>query len=376
MSRKVGAFDLADILPVGICAIQKNSIVTFWNRRLEEWTGLPREAVLGKTISTHFPNLGTPRYTTRIEQVFKDRLPVFFSPQMHPHIIPVHCSDDSLRFQRTSIVPVTHDGNVIHAVIVIEDITEAVSQVYSYRAMRDQALADLEERRRAERIAREANRKLGLLNSITRHDIKNQLTAILAYGELLEEETSDPSHKHFLTAILQAARTIDRQISYTKEYQEIGAHEPVWIRLDTMIQKAARLIKDRNLTIECETGATEVYADPLTEKVFQNLVENTIQHGQKASRIHFSTQRTDNGIALVCEDDGIGIPEPEKNRIFSRGYGPNSGFGLSLAREILSLTGIEMVEDGVPGIGARFRFLIPEGAYRPPLGVHPEPGPG
>lgn len=364
MNRDWESLELTDILPVGVCSILADLTISFWNRRLEEWTGLHREVMIGKPISEQFPHLGLPRYTTRIQQVFSDRLPVFLSPQIHPHIIPVHCGDGSLRYQRTSIVPVIRENRVTSALIVIEDITEAVHQVFSYRAMRDRALADLAERRRAEAVAREANRKLGLLNSITRHDIKNQLTAILAYGELMAEEVPDPSHKRFIDSMLQAARTIDRQIGYTKEYQEIGAHEPAWIRVDMVIRRSSRVVQDHAISVISEVGGIEVYADPLVEKIFSNFMENTLIHGKKATRIIFSVEPAEKGISILCEDNGVGIPDQEKSRIFSRGYGPSPGFGLSLAREILSLTGMEILEDGVLGEGARFRITVPEGVYR------------
>jgi signal transduction histidine kinase len=66
----------------------------------------------------------------------------------------------------------------------------------------------------------------------------------------------------------------------------------------------------------------------------------------------------------MWEDDGTGIPDEEKERIFERGYGKNTGLGLFLAREVLGITGIGIREDGVPGKGARFVITVPEGAYR------------
>ena len=52
---------------------------------------------------------------------------------------------------------------------------------------------------------------------------------------------------------------------------------------------------------------------------------------------------------IFCEDDGIGIPNDEKERIFSYAYGSNTGMGLFLVREILAITGITIRETGTPG---------------------------
>ena len=70
------------------------------------------------------------------------------------------------------------------------------------------------------------------------------------------------------------------------------------------------------------------------------------------------------GLTLVVEDDGIGIPENDKVRIFTHGFGKNTGLGLFLVREILSITGITIKETGEPGTGAWFEMTIPNGTYR------------
>jgi signal transduction histidine kinase len=67
---------------------------------------------------------------------------------------------------------------------------------------------------------------------------------------------------------------------------------------------------------------------------------------------------------VVCEDDGDGVITVEKEKIFERGFGKNTGLGLALAREILAITGITIRETGEPGKGARFEMTVPNGAWR------------
>jgi signal transduction histidine kinase len=69
-------------------------------------------------------------------------------------------------------------------------------------------------------------------------------------------------------------------------------------------------------------------------------------------------------LVLICEDDGVGVVADEKERIFERDFGKNTGLGLFLSREILSITGISIVETGEPGTGARFEITVPKGMYR------------
>ncbi|HMK15616.1 MAG TPA: sensor histidine kinase, partial [Methanomicrobiales archaeon] len=58
------------------------------------------------------------------------------------------------------------------------------------------------------------------------------------------------------------------------------------------------------------------------------------------------------------------VPPEEKELIFRRGTGRNTGYGLFIAREILSITGLSLTETGTFGEGARFEIRVPEGAYR------------
>ena len=112
---------------------------------------------------------------------------------------------------------------------------------------------------------------------------------------------------------------------------------------------------------------TEIYADPLLEKVFYNLIDNAIRYGETVTAIRFYYQISDKGLALICEDDGVGVPAESKEQIFERGIGRNTGMGLFLTREILLITGITIQENGTYGKGARFELLIPNGAWRFPV---------
>jgi signal transduction histidine kinase len=108
----------------------------------------------------------------------------------------------------------------------------------------------------------------------------------------------------------------------------------------------------------------EVFADPLIVKVFYNLMDNAIRYGRKITTIRLSVQESGDDHLIVCEDDGDGVPQEEKERIFERDFGKNTGLGLFLSREILGITNITIRENGEPGKGARFEIKVPKGAYR------------
>jgi signal transduction histidine kinase len=108
----------------------------------------------------------------------------------------------------------------------------------------------------------------------------------------------------------------------------------------------------------------EVYADQLLPKVFFNLLDNTLRHGEQVTRVHLSADWHGEDLVLSWEDNGVGVEAREKERIFERGVGKNTGFGLFLVREILAITGITIIEIGTPNEGARFQITVPKGSFR------------
>jgi PAS domain S-box-containing protein len=211
-----------------------------------------------------------------------------------------------------------------------------------------------------------ANKKLNLLASITRHDIKNQLMALLAYLELSGNGSSSPAQQaEYIKKAQQIAGTIERQIDLTKDYQEMGIAAPAWQNANECIRKAVAALPMRSVHVEVDPAKPEVYADPLFEKVFYNLIDNALRYGgADLKTIRVSSQESDSGLMITCEDDGVGISAEDKKKLFTRGFGKHTGLGLFLSREILGITGITITENGTPGKGARFEITVPKGAYR------------
>ena len=93
-------------------------------------------------------------------------------------------------------------------------------------------------------------------------------------------------------------------------------------------------------------------------------MENAVRHGGKITTLRFSLQNPGDIPVIICEDDGDGVAGNEKEKIFERGFGKNTGLGLFLTREILSITGITITETSQPGKGARFEITLPKDMYR------------
>ncbi len=225
-------------------------------------------------------------------------------------------------------------------------------------------MRDFTDRRRAENAIMLANKKLNLLNNITRHDSLNTITGLFGLVDMANASTVPEERKELLDQIRELTGVIQRQIAFTREYQSVGVNAPAWQNLLLISKRAIADFPAKNIRFVNEIKNIEIYADPLLEKVFYNLIDNAIRYGEHLTTIRFYNEISDKGLTLVCEDDGVGIPDKEKESIFERGIGKNTGMGLFLAREILLITEITIQETGKPGYGAKFEILVPNGAFR------------
>jgi len=208
-----------------------------------------------------------------------------------------------------------------------------------------------------------ANEKLNLLSSITRHDILNQLTALSGYLELMSEGPKSPQIQKYIDIEKRIAETIKKQIQFTKDYHEIGVQSPQWYNVKKAIETATAPLPLHQGMLVVSIENISIYADPLLEKVFYNLVENALRYGRDPIRIAFSSRIQGDTISIICEDNGEGVPEEFKEAIFRRQYFKHTGFGLFLSREILGITGLSIRESGEQGKGARFEITVPQGYF-------------
>ncbi|WP_394698730.1 MASE3 domain-containing protein [uncultured Methanoregula sp.] len=225
---------------------------------------------------------------------------------------------------------------------------------------------DIQNRRQAEEALRQMNNKLNLLSSITRHDIRNQLMALNAYISLSEDAIDKPAElKGFFTKEQKIADAITRQIAFTKDYEDLGVKSPVWQNVSVLVRDAGTAHPMRNIALETRCPSLEVFADPLLEKVFYNLIDNSLGYGgEKMTTIRVIASEGKEDLRILYEDDGNGISADDKKELFRKGFGRHTGLGLFLSREILQITGITITENGEPGKGVRFEIVVPKGVYR------------
>lgn len=237
-------------------------------------------------------------------------------------------------------------------------------------------IRDITGRKAAETALRTANQKLSLLSQLTCHDIGNDVTVLSWYLSLLTEDGVRPDGDVYLSRSVESVERIKKHLQFSREYQMIGVYQPVWQPLETMIEHAVSAIHQPGIEISIRAAPVEVYADPLSPKVVYNLLENALRHGGGVTRIRITTdEQTDGTLVVAFEDDGMGVRDGEKEKIFDYGYGKNTGFGLAFSRDVLSVTEIAIREAGTAGQGARFELLVPPRAWRPVAGGEGGPVP-
>jgi PAS domain S-box-containing protein len=224
---------------------------------------------------------------------------------------------------------------------------------------------DITERKRAENTIALANRKLTLMNDVTYQDIQNKVTGLRGYVDLSKDATTDAERLSFAKKEEQILADIHHMIKNCKEYEEMGVTQSRWIPLEQSIQIAASLVSPGpGISVLTDLHGLELFSDPLIEKIFSNLIDNAVRYGKHLTRIRFSCEKMQDGLALICEDDGAGIPEEKKKGLFKRETGTSMGFGLFFVSEYLAINGMTICETGTPGKGARFEITVPKGMWR------------
>jgi len=210
----------------------------------------------------------------------------------------------------------------------------------------------------------EANTLLNLLTSITRHDILNQVHTISLICEVMHGEFLSPEMEKYVSMIASSSEEIHALIEFTREYQNLGNTAPVWQNVHSLFKSDAitRILGPVELLLP--DRHVEILAVPLLGKAAFNLVENSKRHGIDLTWIRLSVRTEGDDLIIFYEDDGNGVRDNEKDLIFSRGYGKNTGLGLFFIKEILGITGMSIRETGVYGVGVRFEIRVSKGNFR------------
>lgn len=178
-------FGIFDHVPIGVCVLQKDFVVIFWNNCLEEWTGIHRNKIVGSNILEHFGHLNNPKYLSRLQDIFDGGPPTIFSSQLHRYIIPSPMRDGNLRIQHTTVTSVrAMGGKGFYALLAIQDVTDLTHRIQGYRVIHNQALEEIKERWYAEEELRKAHEELELR-------VRERTADLVSVNERLQQEIKE-----------------------------------------------------------------------------------------------------------------------------------------------------------------------------------------
>lgn len=264
-----------------------------------------------------------------------------FSEQMHEMDRLI---DGKKQYFELRCIPIlSHDNGMKGKLVMIRDIT-------------NQKLAEI--------ALAQARKKLNLLSSITRHDILNQVTVLLLNIDTAKDVVNDPVVRELMEIQENSVKNIEHQIEFARDYENLGVKAPQWMNIGQIFSHLLPVLGTYGITFVPPDADIEVYADQLLERVFYNLMDNSIRHGEHVTTIGIRCEKISDGLVITYYDNGVGVPEGSKEHIFERGVGKHTGLGLFLAREILEITGMTIRETGVFGTGARFEIHVPEDQQR------------
>lgn len=254
----------------------------------------------------------------------------------------------------------TKDGRYRILDTKLTPITGPEDEITGYRGIS----RDITERYESEQALNAANRKLNLISSLVRHEIMNKITATLGFLNRSRKRITDPTVLGYLEHQENSILGIRKMVEFTRDFKDMGMKSPIWQDLNSVIENAWNQNRDKKIHLFSRIENLEVFADPLLERAFFQFFQNTIMHGEKATDIWIDFTDAPTGGIIRVRDNGKGIPDEDKSGLFDIKFRKGSGYGLFMVREILSLTGITICEQGTYGEGAEFIINIQHNRYR------------
>ena len=381
-----GIEDSIRFLPHDIFVVNKDKQVIAWNKAIEEMTGIPAHDIIGKNeYQIPFFREDQPNLIDMVLDGKQNPGDDYLSFNCDNGVISAELFSSYMArgkgmYLSCIAYPVFDEtGHIIAAVESLRDISKYIEENNNLKELTENLEQQVEKRTeelqsingslhtkikelvKTEKAMTLANKKLNLLNSITRHDILNQLTVIYGYLEIIGDSLEEGAVKDELKAIEIAGKRINDLISFTRLFQDIGTRPPIWQDLNECFDRATLGRVPDSISCSSKVEGINLFADPLLEKVFYNLVDNSLRHGGGLTQIRLFHRSSNDELILIYEDNGVGVDIDQKEKIFKRGYGKNTGLGLFLIREILDISGMSIIETGELGKGARFEIHIPIG---------------
>lgn len=340
------------------------------NRKFVEMCGYPVEELIGKSVAVHFPD-------ERAHQGFADAAePVLASGAAHAAECELRRSDGSLYWAQLL-------GNRI------DPADAAMGVIWT--------CLDVSERRRAEENIRRAldqQRELNELKSrfvsMTSHEFRTPLAAILSsaqlmrlYGERLPAAEKEELVGGIEDGVQRMTKMLDDILVIGRAEAGMLVFRPAALDVRAFCEslleemRAAAASSRRGprpeLVLQCRNDSPVRLADErLLRHALGNLLSNAVKYSPEGGTVRLEVSCTPEELAFAVRDEGIGLPAEDLPRLFETFYRasnagniPGSGLGLAIVKRSVELHGGSVAVESEPGRGSCFRVTIPA-----PLAAH------
>ncbi|MFA5348041.1 MAG: ATP-binding protein [Methanoregula sp.] len=216
----------------------------------------------------------------------------------------------------------------------------------------------------AEKALKTANDKLNLLSRMSKDHLRRTVDQMAETVTNADAHCSDSAARAFLSRMRVLSVNLIHQLFLTESYKNLGTYPPVWMGVQQTLESVNPPEKTPPVSVRIWTERLEIYADPLCKDVLAHITGNAIGYGITTKNLVITYHETRDGLDLILEDDGIGIPSGKKQQIFEYDTSGNAGIGLFICRQILGVTNMTVTETGMEGKGARFVIHAPTEGYR------------
>jgi PAS domain S-box-containing protein len=207
------------------------------------------------------------------------------------------------------------------------------------------------------------NEKLHVVGSLTRHDVANKLQVAKTNAYLLKKRLKDQQELlRFVDAMDLAINQSCKIFDYGRYYEKIGSEELMPINVAESFDQAVSLIVHSGVKIANNLSGLEILADSMLRQLFYTLLDNSLKHGKTVTKIEVYYTENENQTTINYADNGVGIPEEAKEKIFCGNFTTDggSGTGLRVVKRMVEVYGWAIKENGAPGKGTNFEIIIPK----------------
>ena len=147
--KSLTCFHVLQTLSDGVCIVDQDYNIVFWNKRLEQWSQQAESEFVGQKLTALYPRLNDIAYKTRIDQVLQNGPPAFFSMLLHHHLFDFKNPDGSLQAQRVTVTSLRKKGETL-ALFTVVDMTRSVLREAKYKAVLASYEHEIEQRKQLE----------------------------------------------------------------------------------------------------------------------------------------------------------------------------------------------------------------------------------